>query len=74
MGIYKRRRGCVWILFTPYIVALTVGIVVIGGYVSEEMKAAKINEICVEKFNTPEEIKQCKAVLTEMPKDSGGQE
>lgn len=31
-----------------------------------EVKEQKINELCIQKFHQPEEIRQCKAILMKM--------
>ena len=33
---------------------------------NEHIKENKVNEMCVQKFKTPDEIKSCKAVLMKM--------
>ena len=50
------------ILFTPLIAAVAMLPVVIH----EEEKEKQVNELCVQKFKTPDEIKSCKAILMRM--------
>lgn len=33
---------------------------------NEHIKENKVNEMCIQKFKTPDEIKSCKAVLMKM--------
>ena len=47
---------CVALWFAPLLIATPIAI-------EESKKEQKINQMCLEKFKTPDEIKQCKTIL-----------
>lgn len=47
------------ILFAPFIAMAALAPIAI----QEDKKVQQVNELCIQKFNTPEEIKACKTVL-----------
>lgn len=49
-------------LFAPLISAVAM----LPLAIKEEEKEKQVNELCIQKFNKPDEIKNCKAILMKM--------
>ena len=50
---------CIALWFAPLLIATPIAI-------EENKKEQQINQMCLDKFNNPEDIKSCKAILMKM--------